>query len=106
MTKPKNNVKDKAKEENYQFDEDRMVNEGLAGGTVDPDYKKPAVDEARPLIKEEEPRDPEEVAEKEIDFEIDRMVDEGMAGGRVNEVNGKKQISEDPPADNKPDNNK
>jgi hypothetical protein len=92
------------KKVNYQYDEDRMVNEGLAGGTVNPEYKKPAVDEARDLQKEEKPRDSKkedtsDSEKKDTDFEIDKMVDEGMAGGQVNERYGKKQIKEEPPTD-------
>ncbi len=93
-----------SKNVNYQYDEDRMVNEGLAGGTVNPEYKKPSVDEARSLEKEEKPRDPDSedtshTEKKDTDFEIDKMVDEGMAGGQVNQRYGKKQIGETPPTD-------
>ncbi|MFC7394361.1 hypothetical protein [Scopulibacillus cellulosilyticus] len=52
----KNLSKDNEKRKKYNFDVDRMVDEGLAGGTVDQRYNNPPVDESRPVEKEEKPR--------------------------------------------------
>jgi hypothetical protein len=38
------------------MDVDRMINEGLGGGTVNLKYDKPAIDEARNLEEENPPR--------------------------------------------------
>ncbi|MGY4690503.1 hypothetical protein [Salibacterium sp. K-3] len=43
------------KEKNLQYDEDRMINEGLAGGTVRRPEDKGQIDEARDLPEEEPP---------------------------------------------------
>ncbi|TCP29299.1 hypothetical protein EV207_111101 [Scopulibacillus darangshiensis] len=40
----------------YAFDVDRMINEGLGGGTVNLEYDHPAIDEARPLDDEDPPK--------------------------------------------------
>ncbi|MBM7646909.1 hypothetical protein JOD45_003144 [Scopulibacillus daqui] len=42
--------------EDYALDVDRMINEGLAGGTVNLKYDHPSIDESRPLDKEEKPK--------------------------------------------------
>ncbi|SFP94944.1 hypothetical protein [Salibacterium halotolerans] len=44
------------KNENLQFDEDRMINEGLAGGTVHPSADNTQIEEARDIRKEQPPR--------------------------------------------------
>lgn len=49
-------VENEEEQENYTFDVDRMMNEGLAGGVVSDIYDTPSIDEARPLEKEEKPR--------------------------------------------------
>ncbi|MFD2703950.1 hypothetical protein [Salibacterium lacus] len=46
----------KAKDNNLQFDEDRMINEGLAGGTVRSSEDHTQMEEARDIQKEEPPR--------------------------------------------------
>lgn len=70
----------------YAFDVDRMIDEGLAGGTVNPEYDHPSVDEARPLDKEDRPKIDKDAKKKDKEtysFDVDRMVDEGLAGGTV-----------------------
>ncbi|WP_077615160.1 hypothetical protein [Caenibacillus caldisaponilyticus] len=37
----------------YYLDVDRMINEGLAGGTVDPDVARSSVDQAREIVRPE-----------------------------------------------------
>ncbi|MBM7646398.1 hypothetical protein JOD45_002626 [Scopulibacillus daqui] len=54
----KNN--DSGKKKSYNFDVDRMIDEGLAGGTVDNRYQRPHIDESRPVEKEEKPRKAED----------------------------------------------
>lgn len=39
----------------YAMDVDRMINEGMAGGTVDLRYNNPQIDEAVDLEEEEPP---------------------------------------------------
>ncbi len=48
-------INDKGREKVY-LDIDRIINEGLAGGTVNNRYKHPEIDEARPLKEETLPR--------------------------------------------------
>ncbi|SFE26196.1 hypothetical protein [Alteribacillus iranensis] len=43
------------KDTNYAMDVDRMISEGLAGGTVNLKYEEQQIDEARELDKEEPP---------------------------------------------------
>lgn len=40
----------------YNYDVDRMLDEGLAGGEVDSRYKNPSVDHARSVKKEKKPK--------------------------------------------------
>ncbi|GGH76276.1 hypothetical protein JOD43_002007 [Pullulanibacillus pueri] len=46
------------KRPSYTFDEDRMIDEGLAGGKVETEYESPAIDESRPLKKDVKPKGP------------------------------------------------
>ncbi|MFB5663169.1 hypothetical protein [Alteribacillus sp. HJP-4] len=47
--------KGQTKEKNYSMDVDRMINEGLAGGTVSDYYNQKQIEEARDLEEEEPP---------------------------------------------------
>ncbi|SFL63444.1 hypothetical protein [Salibacterium qingdaonense] len=49
-------MKRKDNNKNLQFDEDRMINEGLAGGTVLHSEDNSQIEEARDIPKEEPPR--------------------------------------------------
>ncbi|WP_240376419.1 hypothetical protein [Bacillus piscicola] len=51
--KQKGQVKDK----NYAMDVDRMINEGMAGGTVNPKYENQQIELARELDEEEPPNE-------------------------------------------------
>ncbi|WP_169728508.1 hypothetical protein [Salibacterium aidingense] len=48
-------MKNQEHTENYEMDEDRMINEGLAGGTVRQVYDTPQIENARKLKKEKPP---------------------------------------------------
>lgn len=52
MTKQNDFNKDR---ENYGLDVDRMINEGMAGGTTYSVYDRMQIEQARRLPKEEEP---------------------------------------------------
>lgn len=52
MTKQNDFNKDR---ENYELDVDRMINEGMAGGTTYSVYDRMQIEQARRLPKEEEP---------------------------------------------------
>ena len=41
----------------YYLDIDRMINEGMAGGTVNHKYDHPSVGYAHDIVSESEPRD-------------------------------------------------
>ncbi|WP_185819908.1 hypothetical protein [Salibacterium salarium] len=41
---------------NYEWDVDRMINEGMAGGTVHRNNHSPQIEEARQLKEEEPPK--------------------------------------------------
>ncbi len=56
-TNQKDSIKNSNAKEKYNYDEDRMVGEGLAGGEVDSHYEHPSVDHARPVKKEKKPKD-------------------------------------------------
>lgn len=55
MAKVKKGPQHEGREELF-VDVDRMMNEGLAGGTVNHKYEHPSVDYSHPLEKEEPPR--------------------------------------------------
>ncbi|MFB4163720.1 hypothetical protein ACE1TI_07720 [Alteribacillus sp. JSM 102045] len=52
MDKMQKGQKDK---QNYSMDVDRMINEGLAGGSVRPQYDDNQIEDARELDAEEPP---------------------------------------------------
>ncbi|GGE49531.1 hypothetical protein GCM10011391_30400 [Pullulanibacillus camelliae] len=54
----KRNQEDRSNKQDGRYDlgEDRMVNEGLAGGNVDTHYKHPVIDHSRPLKKDVKPK--------------------------------------------------
>lgn len=47
--------KGQTEDKNYAFDVDRMISEGLAGGTIDSKYGDVQIDQSRDLDKEEPP---------------------------------------------------
>ncbi|QST00700.1 hypothetical protein IMZ31_03760 [Pontibacillus sp. ALD_SL1] len=53
MAHPKNE-KERDSRENYEVDVDRMINEGMAGGTVNSRYNHAQIEEARELPKQNE----------------------------------------------------
>ncbi len=65
MADPSKNQIDSRKK--YDNDVDRMINEGLAGGTIGHKYNKAQIEMARDLPKNDEPFPPAE----EIDDESD-----------------------------------
>ncbi|MGM8214755.1 hypothetical protein ACLIA0_04170 [Bacillaceae bacterium W0354] len=58
MTKP--SKKDQDLRSKYDYDVDRMINEGLAGGIVRPSYNRVSLEEAREIRKNDEPFSPAE----------------------------------------------
>ncbi|MYL32382.1 hypothetical protein GLW08_06370 [Pontibacillus yanchengensis] len=54
MADPKKDQQKESREE-YEVDVDRMINEGLAGGTVNSLYNRGQIEESRNLPHENEP---------------------------------------------------
>lgn len=54
MPDPKKGYQDESREQ-YEVDVDRMINEGMAGGTVRSTYNRAQIEEARELPMENEP---------------------------------------------------
>lgn len=52
---PKPNNQDDDLRSKYDYDVDRMINEGLAGGIVRPTYNRASLEEAREIRKNDEP---------------------------------------------------
>lgn len=59
MNKPdkKESIKKSTGSKHYDYDVDRMLDEGLAGGEIDSRYKSPSIDHSRPVKKEKKPKD-------------------------------------------------
>ncbi|MCD5324942.1 MULTISPECIES: hypothetical protein [Pontibacillus] len=53
MADPKNE-RERDSREHYEVDVDRMINEGMAGGTVNSRYNRAQIEEARELPKQHE----------------------------------------------------
>lgn len=54
MPDPKRDHQEESREK-YEVDVDRMINEGMAGGTVRSTYNRSQIEEARELPKQNEP---------------------------------------------------
>ena len=54
MAKPSSN-KEKDSRQKYEVDVDRMINEGMAGGTTYSEYDRVQIEQARELPKQGEP---------------------------------------------------